>query len=73
MAAPLPDPAPPSLPPLQVFYNNLLSLPFIGAMMLFSGEARSVWSEPVMHNKLFLAVAGLSGVIGFAIRCGGWR
>ena len=39
--------------------------------MLFTGEAHSVWSEPVMHNKLFLAVAGLSGIIGFAIRCDG--
>ena len=53
---------------LQVFYNNLLSLPLIGLMMAVTGEARNVWSEPDLQNKTFLLVAATSGVIGFAIR-----
>ncbi|PSC73311.1 GDP-mannose transporter GONST1 [Micractinium conductrix] len=51
----------------MVFYNNLLSLPFIGLIMAFTGEVRDVWQEPDLHNPTFLAVAALSGFIGFAI------
>lgn len=52
----------------QVFYNNLLSLPFIAAMMLVTGEVHKVWSEPDLTNPTFLAVAAVSGLIGFGIR-----
>lgn len=53
---------------LQVFYNNLLSLPFITIIMAVTGEGRAVWTEPDLHNRTFLIVATLSGLIGFAIR-----
>ena len=33
-----------------------------------AGEVRDVWQEPDLHNPTFLAVAALSGFIGFAIR-----
>ena len=53
---------------LQVFYNNLLSLPLIALMMAVTGKARNVWAEPDLQNKTFLLVAATSGIIGFAIR-----
>ena len=37
-------------------------------LLLVTGEASKVWSEPALANPTFLAVAGLSGLIGFAIR-----
>lgn len=67
-SCPTPCHPPPRPPPRQVFYNNLLSLPFIASMMLVTGEARSVWQEPDLANPTFLLVAGLSGAIGFGIR-----
>ncbi|KFM24148.1 GDP-mannose transporter GONST1 [Auxenochlorella protothecoides] len=51
----------------MVFYNNLLSLPFIALLMAASGEAGRVWSEPDLGNPAFMAVAALSGLIGFGI------
>lgn len=51
-----------------MFYNNVLSLPCIAVLLLVTGEGRTVWSEPALANPTFLAVAGLSGLIGFAIR-----
>lgn len=53
--------------PLQVFFNNLLSLPLIGLMMVGSGEWSGVWQEPDLHNPSFVIVVVLSGVIGFGI------
>lgn len=53
---------------LQVFYNNMLSLPFIAAMILVTGEVHKVWSEPDLTNPMFLSVAAVSGLIGFGIR-----
>lgn len=52
-----------------MFYNNLLSLPFILLMMAVTGEVHSVWQEPDLFNPTFLLVAGFSGLIGFGIRC----
>lgn len=54
----------------MVFYNNLLSLPFIGLIMAVTGEGYSVWQEPDLHNNTFLLVAACSGLIGFAISFG---
>ncbi|PSC75907.1 GDP-mannose transporter GONST1-like [Micractinium conductrix] len=56
----------------MVFYNNLLSLPFLAAMILITGkswgcEGRSVWAEPDLNNHVFLSVAALSGFIGFGL------
>ena len=53
---------------LQVYYNNLLSLPLILILMVGNGEVFSVWSEPDLGNPSFLMVAALSGIIGFGIR-----
>ena len=41
--------------PPQVFYNNLLSLPFILVLMAGSGELSSVWREPDLSNSRFQA------------------
>ena len=54
----------------QVFYNNLLSLPFILLIMACTGETHAVWAEPDLRNRTFLLVAAMSGVIGFAVRWG---
>ena len=51
----------------MVFYNNLLSLPAVAVLMMFTGEFRSIWNEPDLHNPSFLLVAGLSGLLGFGI------
>ncbi|EFN57445.1 hypothetical protein CHLNCDRAFT_20838 [Chlorella variabilis] len=51
----------------MVFYNNLLSLPFLLLIMAATGEAQTVWQEPDLHNTTFLLVAGFSGLIGFAV------
>lgn len=51
----------------MVFYNNLLSLPFILVMMMVTGEAWGMWQEADLKNDIFLIVAGLSGLIGFSI------
>lgn len=51
----------------MVFYNNLLSLPFIALIMVGTGELRGWLTEPDLHNPTFMAVAAVSGVIGFAI------
>lgn len=51
----------------MVFYNNLLSMPFILFLMAAGGEVTSVWSEPDLFNSRFLLVATLSGMLGFLI------
>ncbi|KDD74006.1 hypothetical protein H632_c1659p0 [Helicosporidium sp. ATCC 50920] len=51
----------------MVYLNNALSLPFLAVLMMASGEATRVWREPDLANPAFLAVAALSGVLGFAI------
>lgn len=60
----------PAAPAPQVFYNNLLSLPFIALIMAGTGELRGWLTEPDLRNPTFMAVAAVSGVIGFAIRWG---
>eukprot|EP00887_Chlorella_sp_A99_P006839 scaffold2.g6839.t1 len=61
--------AAPSPSPLRapVYYNNLLSLPFLFVMMVLSGELVTVWSEPDLSNRRFQIVAFMSGVLGFGI------
>uniref|UniRef100_A0A7S3QQI0 Sugar phosphate transporter domain-containing protein n=1 Tax=Dunaliella tertiolecta TaxID=3047 RepID=A0A7S3QQI0_DUNTE len=54
----------------MVFYNNLLSIPCIMFLMYIFGEYNAVASptnQAALHNPLFQLVAGLSGIIGFAI------
>ena len=50
-----------------MFFNNLLSLPLIGLLMVGSGEWAGVWQEPDLRNPSFIIVVVLSGVIGFGI------
>jgi len=51
----------------MVFYNNLLSLPFLLIIMASTGELHRVWSEPDLTHPGFLTVAAFSGLLGFAI------
>lgn len=51
----------------MVYYNNLLSLPCILLLMWQFGEFGGLMSQPALQNTEFLIVAGLGGIIGFAI------
>ncbi len=51
----------------MVYYNNLLSLPCIFGLMVAFGELGTLGSQPALGNPLFLFVAGLGGLVGFAI------
>ena len=51
----------------MVFYNNVLSLPFLVALVLLSGEWGSVLAEPALARPDFLAAAGVSSLLAFGI------
>ncbi len=51
----------------MVFYNNLLSLPLILVLIIWNGEATTLWSEPALRNPQFLFVACLSALLAFGI------
>jgi GDP-mannose transporter len=51
----------------MVYYNNLLSLPFILGLMAVSGELTTFYQEPDLYNRSFLLVAVLSGLLAFGI------
>lgn len=51
----------------MVYYNNLLSLPCIFVLMYMFGELPTLTHQPALSNPAFLIVAGLGGLIGFAI------
>eukprot|EP00199_Chlamydomonas_sp_CCMP681_P001907 CAMPEP_0119105438 /NCGR_PEP_ID=MMETSP1180-20130426/3395_1 /TAXON_ID=3052 ORGANISM="Chlamydomonas cf sp, Strain CCMP681" /NCGR_SAMPLE_ID=MMETSP1180 /ASSEMBLY_ACC=CAM_ASM_000741 /LENGTH=363 /DNA_ID=CAMNT_0007090481 /DNA_START=134 /DNA_END=1225 /DNA_ORIENTATION=- len=51
----------------MVYYNNLLSLPCIMVLMYVFGEIPTLTSQPAFQNPAFLMVAGMGGIIGFAI------
>lgn len=51
----------------MVYYNNLLSLPFILALMGISGELNTFYKEPDLYNFNFLVVAAFSGVLALGI------
>lgn len=51
----------------MVFYNNLLSLPLLLALMAAQGELSTVLEQPDLYNPRFLIVAGASGLVGFGI------
>jgi GDP-mannose transporter len=51
----------------MVYYNNLLSLPCIFVLMYMFGELPTLAHQPALNNPVFLIVAGLGGLIGFAI------
>jgi GDP-mannose transporter len=60
---------PPSV--VQVYYNNLLSIPPILLLMAVSDDYRRLSHQSALAMPAFQMVALLSGVIGFAIRYGG--
>lgn len=51
----------------MVFYNNLLSLPLIAALMWWQGEWSSLSEQPDLYNPAFLVVATLTGLVAFGI------
>lgn len=51
----------------MVYYNNLLSLPFILILMFAFGEFELITKQAALTNPVFLTVSGLAGVIGFLI------
>jgi len=57
----------------MVWYNNLLSLPFIAVLMLAFDEHKSLMSQQALHVWGFQLAAVGSGIIGFAISfCSLW-
>lgn len=51
----------------MVYYNNILSLLPIFALMVAFGEHKTIMHQPALSNPTFLVVATLGGLIGFAI------
>ena len=51
----------------MVYYNNLLSLLPIFALMVAFGEHKVLLHQPALSDPIFLLVATLGGLIGFAI------
>lgn len=51
----------------MVYYNNLLSVPPILALMLAFGEHKGLLQQPALANPTFLLVALMGGLIGFGI------
>lgn len=51
----------------MVFYNNLLSLPLIAALMCWQGEWSILTRQPDLYNPAFLIVASLTGLVAFGI------
>jgi hypothetical protein len=52
---------------LQVYYNNMLSLAPLAFLAAASGELGRLPSQPALRNPEFLVVAGIGGLLGFAI------
>lgn len=53
------------------YYNNLLSLPPIFALIVYFGELTALPQQQALQNPTFLFVGLLGGVIGFAISFSG--
>eukprot|EP00877_Chromochloris_zofingiensis_P003090 jgi/Chrzof1/12782/Cz07g07120.t1 len=51
----------------MVVYNNLLSIPMIGMLVILTGELSTIWHEPALGNPHFLLAAGTSAVLSFLI------
>jgi len=57
----------------MVWYNNLLSIPFVSVLVLAFREHETIWDQHAFHAWGFQAAAVGSGVIGFAISfCSLW-
>jgi GDP-mannose transporter len=51
----------------MVYYNNLLSIPPILALMFCFGEHKTLLAQPALANPVFLLTALLGALIGFGI------
>jgi hypothetical protein len=51
----------------MVFYNNLLSLPLIAALMWWYGEIEGLLDEPALRNPVFLIAAGSSALVRMGV------
>ncbi|KAF8061338.1 GONST1 [Scenedesmus sp. PABB004] len=51
----------------MVYYNNLLSLPLIGLLVLMRAELSGFWGQPALYDRGFQALAVLGGALGFVI------
>lgn len=51
----------------KVFYNNLLGLPWLILLILYSNELHLVWTSPVVKEPVFLLAIILSGFIAFSV------
>lgn len=51
----------------KVFYNNLLGLPWLILLILYSNEIELVWASPVIKDPVFLLTILLSGCIAFSV------
>ena len=58
---------------LQVYYNNVLSLPLLCVVAAVNGEWSRVFTEPAIYHRGFQAAAVLSAFCGFLISfCSLW-
>ncbi|OQS04170.1 GDP-mannose transporter [Thraustotheca clavata] len=51
----------------MAFYNNLVAIPLLFLPMAYTGDAITVWSNPLMINVPFLFLLFLSGVMGIGL------
>lgn len=51
----------------MVYYNNLLSLPFLLGLMYWFGEIDGLLDQPALRDPAFQAVACVTAVVGFSI------
>lgn len=51
----------------MVWYNNMLSLPLIGALIYFSGEVYILPQEEALRDPWFLAAASASCIVAFGV------
>ncbi|OQR87028.1 GDP-mannose transporter [Achlya hypogyna] len=51
----------------MAFYNNLVAMPLLFLPMAYTGDAVTVWRNPLMTNFPFLMLLTLSGVLGIGL------
>ena len=51
----------------NVYYNHLLSLPTLFAVICLNGDLKNTFNSPLMVRADFIALALFSGVVGFAL------
>eukprot|EP00210_Caulerpa_lentillifera_P008484 g8093.t1 len=51
----------------KVFYNNLLGLPWLVLLILYSNELEQVWSSTALRDPAFVLAILISGVVAFSV------